>query len=60
MTASATEGYVGARADQTRTGMLLDVERAMGRWIRWTIMAIFAAAAIILGAFTFVVSILLA
>ena len=56
--AAATEGYVDARTDATRERTLLDVEQFMGRWIRWTIMAIFAATAIILGAFTFVVSLL--
>ena len=47
-----------ARVDETRARTLLDVEQLMGRWIRWTIMAIFAVVAIILGAFTFVVSLL--
>ena len=58
MAAEASEGYVDARADEARARTLLDVEQFMGRWIRWTIMAIFAAVAIILAAFTFVVSLL--
>ena len=56
--AAATEGYVDARADEVRARTLLDVERTVSRWIRWTIMAIFASAAIIIAAFTFVVSLL--
>ncbi|MYB43619.1 MAG: hypothetical protein F4X18_02830 [Acidimicrobiia bacterium] len=56
--ATATEGYVDARADEARARTLLDVERTVGRWIRWTIMAIFASAAITIAAFTFVVSLL--
>jgi len=47
-----------ARADETRVQTLLDVEQFMGRWIRWTIMAIFASMAITLAAFTFVVFLL--
>ena len=56
--AAATEGYVDVRAEEVRAGTQLDLERIMGRWIRWTIMAIFAAAAIIIGAVTFTVSLL--
>ena len=56
--ATVTEGYVDARADEARARTLLDVERTVSRWIRWTIMAIFASAAIIIAAFTFVVSLL--
>ena len=58
MAAGASEGYVDARADETRAQTILDVEQFMGRWIRWTIMAIFASMAIILAAFTFAVSLL--
>jgi len=58
MAAGASEGYMDARADETRVQTLLDVEQFMGRWIRWTIMAIFASMAITLAAFTFVVFLL--
>jgi len=47
-----------ARAEETRAQTLLDVEQFMGRWIRWTIMAIRASMAITLAAFTFAVSLL--
>ena len=56
--AAVTEGYVDARADEARSRTLLDMERTMGRWIRWTIMAIFASAGLTIGAVTFVVSLL--
>ena len=56
--AAVTEGYVDARADEACARTLLDVERTVSRWIRWTIMAIFASAAIVIAAFTFVVSLL--
>ena len=56
--ATATEGYVDVRAEEVRAGTQLDLERIMGRWIRWTIMAIFAAAGLTIGAVTLVVSLL--
>ena len=56
--AAVTEGYVDARADEARTRTLLDMERTMGRWIWWTIMAIFASAGLTIGAVTLVVSLL--
>ena len=58
MMATATEGYVDARADEARTRTLLDVEQTMSRWIRWTIVAIFASAGLTIGAVTLVVSLL--
>ena len=58
MMATATEAYVDARADEARTRTLLDVEQTMSRWIRWTIMAIFASAGLTIAAVTLVVSLL--
>ncbi len=56
--ATATEGYVDVRAEEVRAGTQLDLERIMGRRIRWTIMAIFAAAGLTIGAVTLAVSLL--
>lgn len=59
MATPATEGYVDVRAQEVRASTLLELERIMGRWMRWIIMAVFAAAALTVSALSLIMSLFL-